>query len=193
MDFVPWHEFGLAIYHSSILVCIYLGLFIITEFLFSPCNHVTKGKQAWLKFEINLYKNIFFVYKLECITYPLCYSMIHMSVILNGILLNIALALIPMQLVTLKINSLKVYWESWSFSIWWGAFLSVPELNFTAGSQIRKPGSWCVDESLILSFATPNRDETAWSLLVVKIFLTNSNQMGLYICAWSGCPVPWDH
>ena len=29
---------------------------------------------------------------------------------------------------------------------------------------------------------TPNRDETAWSLLVVKIFLTNSNPMGLYMC-----------
>lgn len=39
-------------YHSSTLVCIYLGLFIITEFrntIFSPCNHVTKEKQAWLK------------------------------------------------------------------------------------------------------------------------------------------------
>lgn len=129
--------------------------------------------------EINLYaKKKFFVYKLECITYPLFYSMIHMSVILN-----IALALISMQLVTIKINSLKVYWESWSFSIWLGAFLSLPEiLNFTAGSQIRKPGSWCVDESLILSFATPNRDETAWSLVVVKTFLANSNQMGLYMC-----------
>ena len=74
-----------------------------------------------------------------------------------------------MQLVTLKINSLKVYWESSSFSIWLGAFLSVPELNFTAGSQMRKPWSWCVDE-VCLSLKFSSLTQTRW----------------VCICVWSG-------
>lgn len=118
-------------------------------------------------------------------TYPLFYSMIHMSVILNGILLNIELALISMQLVTLKINSLKVYWESWSFSIWLGAFRSVPELNFTAGSQMRKPWSWCVDESLILSFAPPTEMKQHEVCLSLK-FSSLTQTRWVCTCVWSG-------
>lgn len=55
-------------YHSLTLVCIYLGLCIITEFrntIFRPCNHVTKEKQAWLKSaerDKRVHKNIFFLF-----------------------------------------------------------------------------------------------------------------------------------
>lgn len=90
-----------------------------------------------------------------------------------------------MQLVTLEINSLKVYWESWSFSIWLGAFLSVPELNFTAGSQMRKPWSWCVDESLILSFAPPTEMKQHEVCLSLK-FSSLTQTRWVCICVWSG-------
>lgn len=64
---ILFHGMNLAQpYHSSILVCIYLGLFVITEFrniIFNPCNHVTKKKNKLdltLLKEINLYtQNIF--------------------------------------------------------------------------------------------------------------------------------------